>query len=356
MVRGFLRVFCLTLGLVGTSGGFAIAVSDGARGQTGDRAPVAEIYNNAIQLQALGKLDQAEALYLEMIPILVRTNRTRDLGLVHHNLGTLAVRRGDYEEAIALYDEALRLRQEVQDKSGLADTYHNLGNIAREQQDYARATRMYEKSLLLRESLDNKERLIATYNSLGSVVLEREVQEAMGKASWFFYKILGSVNLFGIGKHIADFYGRLHINKSLTEAHGYHESALAISQTLDHRTGLATSYRKLGNIAQLRSNWADAINFYKKSLAQYEALEDTEGVAGSYNNLGNVSAKRKDFFDAEIWYDKALVLYESLEDTPGQLRVYTGLAVVAFQDHNYIGAVVRFYRVLYNALYNLIFE
>ena len=130
------------------------------------------VLNNAVRLHEQGRLDEAEAMYRQLLEI------SPEQTDVLHLLGMLALQKKSFDSAIELLYKAVRLAPEVvsyeftlaqalQDsghpkealehyKSVLAkddslpETYHNMGIIYRFEGDIAESKKNFQKALELR--------------------------------------------------------------------------------------------------------------------------------------------------------------------------------------------------------------
>ena len=352
--------FCIAVGLtLCLLAAQAQATQEAKAQEAKAQETVDTLFQAARELREQNKPKQARDTYLQILALLDEDENLRIRAAIYNNLGALAANRGNLDQAEDYYNDSLETRKHLGDQRGAADTYHNLGNIARQRGDFTSATVWYRESLALRESLGDTAGLIHTYNALGYVSVARGVQSVTGKVSRYFYGFLASKDIFsGYKGTIATTYGNWdkagNINDDLQEAHQFYEQALTLSDRLNDRLGRALSYGNLGNIAQIRSEWARAVAFYDRAISEYEAAEGLQsqlGLADAYNNLGNISVRRKDFGSAELHYDTALSLYESLEDKSGMARVYFGLAHLSYEEKSYLSAAWRFARLAWNAVF-----
>ena len=90
-----------------------------------------------------GLLDQAEAIFLEVIGAAEPLGMLEVVGGVLNNLGAIAGMRGARDDAFRYYERALAVGQKAGDEQGLARTYYNLALAYRDSDLYMEADTLF---------------------------------------------------------------------------------------------------------------------------------------------------------------------------------------------------------------------
>jgi len=81
--------------------------------------------------------------------------------------------------------------------------------------------------------------------------------------------------------------------------------------------------QNLGIVANIRGDWANALEHYQRSLEAYKSICDTRGCAIAHHNLGMIHTKRKNWPEADRNYRRCHGLAEAVGD-----RHLSGLAAL----------------------------
>ncbi|MCB0505592.1 MAG: tetratricopeptide repeat-containing sensor histidine kinase [Cyclobacteriaceae bacterium] len=169
------------------------------------------------------------------------------------------------------------------------------------------------------------------------------------------------------------------MNTSIDEATKYLDSAEALSEKIEYRSGLAnvykvrgsmstlegkyakalsslskalTTYRQtgdssnmartdwlLGNVYSSTNNYNEALRYYKNALEYFVALKDSKSVAALNNNVGTIYHIRGNLDSASIFYNKSLLTYLELKDKEGASTNYTNIGNVYADREEYYKAI-----------------
>ena len=137
---------------------------------TGERAGIAWVLNGlGGALYDLGRFDEAEAAWTEVLEIRVATGDDAGAGITLNNLGAMAVQRGRAAEGVARFRESLLAHGRAQHGPGIAMALNNLGEAYLAQGAYDEALEVLQKSLTLRRSLGIRRGEGLTTQTLGKV-------------------------------------------------------------------------------------------------------------------------------------------------------------------------------------------
>jgi tetratricopeptide (TPR) repeat protein len=98
----------------------------------------------------------------------------------------------------------------------------------------------------------------------------------------------------------------------LTRASELYRSALG--QANQNPALVGKIEQNLGIIANIRGNWADALEHYHRSRDAYASVSDQRGCAIAHHNLGMIHAKRKEWEEADRHYRRCCGLAEAAGD------------------------------------------
>lgn len=286
------------------------------------------VLNNAARLHEQGRLDDAEAMYRQLLEIAPENTD------VLHLLGMLALQKKSFDSAIDLLYKAVRLAPDVvayeftlaqalQDSghpkealehynavlakdASLPETYHNMGIIYRFAGDTAEARKMFRKSIDLRDDFSS------AYVNLA--LIERD--------EGFYDKALDlleqAVRADGLN---AEAYAQIAVTHRLAgryeQALDYYEKTLEIENANPiYWNGLGITFERLNRLD-------DAFHSYCR------AIELDAGYPDAYNNRANVYAKTGRHWEAEDDYKKAVKL------DPEYASAFNNLGALLYDQERY---------------------
>ena len=135
-------------------------------------------------------------------------------------------------------------------------------------------------------------------------------------------------------------------------AEEYFRESLRRYRELEDRSGVADSWKQLGNLAWLRGDYEVAERRYREVLETYREFGDRLRVAYTLHNLGNVRDAVGDVEAAEEHYRDALSIYREIGTRRDEADCLNNLGVLAETNGNF-GAAREYYREgfqLYRAL------
>ena len=279
------------------------------------------VLNNAVRLHEQGRLDEAEAMYRQLLEI------SPDQPDVLYLLGMVAMQRKSFDSAINLLYKAVRLvpeavpyeftlAQALQDSGhpkealehyqavlsrdpSLPEAYHNMGIVYRFEGDSAQAEKLFSKAIELRDDFSS------AYVNLA--LIKRDGGEPE-KALELLAQALQS------DPSNAEAYAQIAVTHRLAgrlePARKNYEKALELSPANPiYWNGLGITFEAMDRLD-------DAFHAYCRSI------ELDGGFADAYNNRANVYAKLGKHWEAEADYKKAVKLdprYDSAFNNLGAL-------------------------------------
>ena len=271
-----------------------------------------------------GSFNKADSLYQRVLEIRKKTEvPVADLGSIHHSLGNLHTRMGQYSQAEAYYREAIRLGNAPQntDQAWLADAYNGIGVLYNEQKKYEAAEYNCLKACEIWKAMhgENHLKMAFPYNNLGTLY---EKLGDYGKARFYLTKSVAILkNAYGENhEDVADGYNNLAVmfleTKNLTEAELYLTRALSIRKAIKDTepSVLADAVFNLGNFYYFSNQYPKAKIQYDSALSMYRKLlrENHPEMALLHTNLAAVSSRMRDWKEAETQYLKSLAIHEQV--------------------------------------------
>jgi tetratricopeptide (TPR) repeat protein len=264
------------------------------------------LFDEAVDHQGAGRLDEAEALFLRVLALEPRhADSWNLLGVVHHararydaaieaigkalaidptvasyhsNLGAALHARGRLAEAIASYERALALNPDY------AKGHFNLGAALQAQGKIGPATASYERSVALNPTD------AATRNNLGNVL---QIQGKLGNA----------VDQYRHALALAPDYCAAHFNlgETLYALTRYAEAGAHFARATALDPNFAEAHNNLGRTHYLQGKLEAAIASYERALAI------APNFTAALNNLGAAVRSRGDVEAAAALFERALV-------------------------------------------------
>ncbi|NMO88207.1 tetratricopeptide repeat protein [Actinomycetospora sp. TBRC 11914] len=116
---------------------------------------------------------------------------------------------------------------------------------------------------------------------------------------------------------------------AFSEARQWLQQALAISEELRDRAGMARDCDQLGLLAERQGDLNEASSWYVRALSARSDAGDQTTLATSYSLLGAVDLRRGALDKAERWFQQSLKANEVLGSLPGLASNYDQLSEVA---------------------------
>ncbi len=249
---------------------------------------VQSLINTAVQQHQLGKLDEAESVYRQILHIqsdcgvgkVASENRYNLIAIT--NLGIIFQQQGKLDEAVKSYQQAIDL------KPDWVQAHYNLGNALRRQGKLDKAVESYQQAIAIKPDP-------GIYNNLGNVLQQ---QNKLDEAVESYQQAIALKPDPGIYNNLGNLLRR---QNKLDEAVESYQQAIAL------KPDLAEAYHNLGNALQRQDKLEAAVKSYQQALQ----LKPDPGV---YNNLGN-ALQRQDKLEAAVKsYQQAIALKPNLTE------------------------------------------
>jgi protein O-GlcNAc transferase len=228
--------------------------------------------NDAVQLHRIGRLDEAEAIYRNIL--LAQPGNSDAL----HLLGVIAYQRKQYAEAEEYISRA------IESNTNAPEYRNNLGNIYLAQKQFDKAERCYLKALKLNP------RYVDALNNLGNVSRESgKDQDAVD-----FYKKAAKIEPAR---------AEIHNNLGMVlEALGRSAEAIqCYKEAIRLRSDFCDAYSNLGAATKSQGNLQEAIRYCSK------ALELNAAHSRALLNMGNAYSEMGQIEKGAEYFCKALL-------------------------------------------------
>lgn len=233
--------------------------------------------NISLAYWRMGAYDEAIGYGEESLAIAQQTppgrERSRLLGQIYVQQGTVAATTGQYQKAQQYLETGLKFREQAGQRPEIAIAYNNLGFLWQLQDEYQRAIDSYLRCLEVAQQVGDP--YIAAYaaNNLGS--------------AWYE---LGDYDL----------------------AISYCQESLAVRERIGDRTGMASSWDTLGLVYAAWHEYERALDMHRRSLELKHSLGDTYQEANSLINLAQTHLAQRSFQEALTSGREALELLEQI--------------------------------------------
>jgi tetratricopeptide (TPR) repeat protein len=187
--------------------------------------------------QRLGKLEEAQRLYEEVLQIARRLDDRLSIAISLYRMGMIAKDRGDLQEARRLCEESLELSTQLNDRFYISQALWGLGNIALLQRNLGEAEELLNKALNIYTDLQDQASTAGVLNQLA------QIAKARGQTG---------------------------------EAQRLYANSLQLAERLGHQNVIAVASRNLGLLAEKRGDREEAARLFSRSLSVYEALGSPE--------------------------------------------------------------------------------
>lgn len=131
------------------------------------------------------------------------------------------------------------------------------------------------------------------------------------------------------------------------KAQSYAEELLALSTSINDKTGIGNAYNILGSINRDRNNYLEALKHFLNSAQAFEGAQDTIGKAKAYNNIGNIYRDIQGYEKALTYYQKALTLHTLTKNKESMALTNRNIALIHQHMENYQEAKDCYWTALY---------
>ena len=126
----------------------------------------------------------------------------------------------------------------------------------------------------------------------------------------------------------------------------YLNKAFELSQKIDFKNGLATTYSYLGYFEEDKGNYPEALKNYLTSLKIRKAIGDIIGEASCYNNIGIIYRYQSNYPEALKKHFAALKIYEKINFKSAIAASYNNIGIIYEYQGNYVEALINHFASL----------
>lgn len=224
------------------------------------------VYSNLAVLYKKIDADTATDMAMQALLLAERTHDELNIGLMHAELGDIAMLMDEVESAELHYKLAIEYLQKESNPK-IIRVYLHLGNRYLEKSNYPEAMDSYLTGIKASEQLGDSSILANLYNNLGIVYLNIDKPEQAlslySKALSLFEKKKDSANIAGITTNIGSIYIQL---SDLDIARSYYLKGFEIFKSSGNLSGMAHAYFKLGLLDEMQEKYADALQNLNQSI------------------------------------------------------------------------------------------
>ena len=237
-----------------------------------------------------------------------------ELGHALNNLGVLHRRLEAYPKALEYYLKSLKIRQTLEIPVDVASSLNNIGLVYWKVGLYPEALAYHLQALHIEQKAGFKKKSAITLNNIGIV------HSYMGNhdkaLTWFNHSLKirheggdlagSSICLFNIARA----YGDMRQNE---RAWKFFSNALEICIDIDHKSGMASAYKGMGNIRFQMKRYKEAIDLLDQSKKIYEGLGERGELADTELRIGRIFLASKDYEKAGFHLAKALEISREID-------------------------------------------
>ncbi len=293
---------------------------------------IAQMIQQAVQLHNAGQLEQAEAIYIQVLTIdpdnsdalnlagvigyqiqnysvgeeLIKRAISINSNVPHYynNLGIIFRAQNKFDEAIFCYQEALALN------SDYAEANNNLGIIYQMQGKFEEATVYFQTALELQPNY------VDAFYNLGAIYRQQnKLSQAMECYQQVIRLMPDNVN------------AHLYLANLLVQTDNLPQAVQHYQQAIKLKPDFVEAYYNLGTTLTELQRYKEATECFEQAIVLNPEFPEV------YNNLGNVLKKQSKLSEAVENYQKALAL------NPGLVEIYNNLGTVCIQQKTYSKAV-----------------
>lgn len=294
-----------------------------------------------------GVMDTARTLLDEAIALADQQSFIRYKAKILNVYGISYFYQGNTPEALKYWQEAKTIAEANHDQSILSKIQVNLANAQQALGNYPAALDLYLKMLHEFEVVKDTQSISMAYGNIGVVYGNLDDQE---KAKDYLLKALKIDSIKGYqDQYVKDLFNLANttiLSRQYTEAEGYCNRALAISQEMNHLPNIGQSYLMLANLHMEQFHLSEAIRYLQLSNAISQQTGDIYVLATNQGRLAVIYTDmtkpeykeelvkhfggdpRKALLAARDQVDSSLVIMQQVGDLSGQKVAYSVLSNV----------------------------
>jgi len=215
-----------------------------------------------------GSFDLASEHLKRGLELFVTVKDQRGIAASHDDIGKLSWMRGEYEPALEQMRTALDMRKALGDGRSIALSLNNIGLVWRDHGQQTQAREALEASLAIRRELNDLLGIVASLNDLGDLALDQGDSEAALKLFREAHTVAHDVGehnrIAGVLTNIGDALLRLRRTEEaisvLTEAEGLCDETGDKLHLAEAKRGLAKAYLEQKDLKRARDSIKRAVD------------------------------------------------------------------------------------------------
>jgi DNA-binding winged helix-turn-helix (wHTH) protein/tetratricopeptide (TPR) repeat protein len=295
----------------------------------------------------LGRWQDAEAGFIEILDTLPEEPATTLRALAHHGLGTVYIRTGRGDAARETLRQGLNVAQQAGDRTAQGMILNNLAINAKDRREYDEA-----RALLARATVAYTEAKRGILPGQLPAALAN-IDMAEGKfeqAEQHLSQALEAFRATGDRRNEAmmlNNFGYLRrIQGRIDEAEPMHLESLAIRREIGDRVGQGRILGMLSFLYRNDGRFGDAKAAASEAYEIASEANDRLFMATSLSQLGQAEFRNGELGDARETYAQAKALFNGIDDTSRAAQVTVRLARIDLKDGDLVSAQERIDEVL----------
>ena len=328
-------------------------------GRCGDALELFEVVKSAIRsitrahhewascARILGRWQDAEAAFLEILDTLPEEPATSLRARAHHGLGTVYIRTGRGDAAQKTLETGLEVAQQADDRIAEGMILSNLAINAKDRRDFDES-----RALLARATVAYTEaqRGILPGNIPAALANIDMAEGKFDQAELHLTQALEAFRATGDRRNEAmmlnNFGYRRRLQGRIDEAEPLHLESLAIRRDIGDRVGQGRILGMLSILYENERRYDDAIAAASEAFEIASEANDKLFMATAMAQLAQAEFSSGELIDARNAYAESRALFEEIEDTSRVAQVDIRLARIDVKDDNLASARERVDNVL----------
>lgn len=263
-----------------------------------------------------GGYQLSEDIFDEELCCAKKFGSQREIARAHHNVGTVALQKGEFDKAIEHLEKAVNIFDEIEECLMLSKSYNNLGVLYLRKHNIDRALEYGKKSLKELEKVGDIQGIAMNLNNMG--IIYTTIGD-FDKALECHEKSMEIKKEIGDKQGMAESHTNLGLlsekRGELDEAIGDYKKGLKLSRDIGDKRIIAELLNDMGWVLNLKGDMDRALEMLYESLKYQEDIRDIHGLAESHRNLGIVLYKMGKIDQSEAHLKESLKLAEEMNDT-----------------------------------------
>ncbi len=262
-----------------------------------------------------GEYGIARSIFMDELKAAEKLGDRKEISRAHHNVGTIALQRGDFDEAVEHLKNAVDGFSGLGERLKLSKSLNNLGVLYLRRHEIDTALDYHEKSLKNMNEVGDIQGIAMNLNNMGiiytmmgdhdkaldchdrSMDIKQKIGDLQGLAESF-------TNIGAVYEQMGD------LKRALRD----YDKGLSISREIGDKRGTAELQNDIGWIHNIQGDVIGTLEMLRESLRLRDEIGDIHGQAESHRNIGMVMLKIGKMDKAPEHLDKAFELAKEMDD------------------------------------------